>query len=964
MSTGQIVIIADDSDTDSLTHLLSSLSAYSPIVLSPDDKRLAVAPLCLYVTANCADDAEKIERVNRMTQGHVVAITPANQDPDPLIQAGVTDCWQLPMSEKLINRRIQRLLSTVSPFFKQLANTSATFTLENSLLQTVIDAIPDTIYFKDPEGRILLANWSLAKNLKYKSPGDLIGKTDFDLTTEERAREFQQQEREVIETGVPKTEMIHTGNHPHVYSGRHLLVTKAPVRTATGDIIGLIGINRDVTTLRKTEAQLLHIMSSVRCLIWYATVQQIDDDEFEWSVQVTNEEAAQSLLPLNIADTTYTRAWLNSIVDEDAKRREYVFKTHLKFERSTYSLEMRCKDQSGEVRWLTEDVRIQRVDDITYELVGVCTDITARKRTEERLQEAMDALEHRVSERTRELLEANEVLVKEVRERKRAEEAERRQRILAESLRDSVAAINQSLEGDDVFDRLFDAIINVVPYDAVSLMLINPAKTHVRVARQRGYADIKFPAQICLDDWPDLRHVYRSGIPYLIGDVADIDIWQELPGSEFVRSNLKVPIQLGDEIIGFLNLDSGKPNQFTPEHAEQLMAFAEQAGNAIRNVQLITSIRDHAAELEQRINERTAQLQHERAQLHAILNAMRDGVVYIDFDGQVNYINPAMIDITGYDAPAWTADAFDQMTGAIDEPVRERFKRRMRRSLEQHGYWEGDAPFLRQDGSMFEGAMTRVVVKNAEGNHAGVLTVLRDISQDRELEQQKARFIAIAAHELRTPIANLKTRLYLMNRQRERFDEHITVATSVVNWMQKLVEDMFDISRFERGVISLEPEIVELQDLIQQVVAMHRPEAERQNIRLNVNMPPDAIIIEVDPFRISQVIINLLTNAINYTDTDGHITVDVQELIQDGQPYIQIQVADTGRGIDDSNLPFLFQPFFRASDDSRGAGLGLSIANEIIRLHHGSISVESRVGEGSSFKVLLPARAAVAGKEG
>ncbi|MDQ7034797.1 MAG: PAS domain-containing sensor histidine kinase [Anaerolineae bacterium] len=285
-----------------------------------------------------------------------------------------------------------------------------------------------------------------------------------------------------------------------------------------------------------------------------------------------------------------------------------------------------------------------------------------------------------------------------------------------------------------------------------------------------------------------------------------------------------------------------------------------------------------------------------------------------------------------------------------DAEEREALFQRIEKRLLHQGYWEGEATFKRKDGRTFDAAIIRSDARDSTGKRQGIVTVLRDISQEKELAEQKARFIASASHELRTPIANIKTRLFLMKRRPEQFMEHINIAESVASLMQKLVEDMFDISRFERGIIVINPEDVVLQDLLTQVVAYQEPEAERRQITIKIDLPSEPLHLQVDPYRLSQVMINLLKNALSYTSTEGIIQV---RAVMD-ENNVVIQVIDNGAGISQEALPQLFQPFFRISEDNKGAGLGLSISQEIVKAHGGIIEVDSTVGKGSSFTIRLP----------
>jgi signal transduction histidine kinase len=269
--------------------------------------------------------------------------------------------------------------------------------------------------------------------------------------------------------------------------------------------------------------------------------------------------------------------------------------------------------------------------------------------------------------------------------------------------------------------------------------------------------------------------------------------------------------------------------------------------------------------------------------------------------------------------------------------------------------WRGQSIVHRRDGTDFAAAVTLTHIETTDRSvqNADVL-IMRDITEERQLEEQKAKFIANASHELRTPLTNLKTRLYLLHRQPERHTEHIAVIERVTSRMAQLVDDLLDVTRFERGAIRLFRQQVNLQTVILDVVEQQRPEAHRKHIALHPDLSPEPILINADSDRLMQVLVNLVINAINYTMEGGQVAISLR--CADGVAIIAIK--DTGIGIAPENLNRIFEPFFRASEGTaRGTGLGLNIAREIVQLHGGSLSVESQVGAGSTFSVALPLNA-------
>jgi PAS domain S-box-containing protein len=352
---------------------------------------------------------------------------------------------------------------------------------------------------------------------------------------------------------------------------------------------------------------------------------------------------------------------------------------------------------------------------------------------------------------------------------------------------------------------------------------------------------------------------------------------------------------------------------------------------------------------EQALMQAHDQLEYERAQLEAILDSMGEGVIY-DEKHQTRYINQALTRLTGYTVEEWRGALHPLKSDTVTEEEFEAFNQTIFETVERHGIWRGETRLQGKDGSEFDAGLTCTAVTGAAGQVIGAVTVIRDISQEKALQEQKSRFVANASHELRTPIANLKTRLYLMRKQPEKTDHHLEVMDEVTARMQRLVEDMLDVSRFERGLIPLQQQDVLLQDLISGVVRVQQAEAERKHIKLVSEFSAVPLHIFADPERIIQVITNLVVNAINYTPEGGQVFVRVSG--DNGNATIDVQ--DTGMGIAADQVYQVFQPFFRASQGiSGGTGLGLTIAKEIVELHGGEIVLESEIGQGACFRVKL-----------
>lgn len=561
-------------------------------------------------------------------------------------------------------------------------------------------------------------------------------------------------------------------------------------------------------------------------------------------------------------------------------------------------------------------------------------------------------------ERTRAELQASQSrMALDVAERKRAEAAEHQQRILAEALRDTVGVLNSALDPEVVLNRILERIADLIPHDAATIMMVEGDEA--RIVGSRGYVERGMAEALKQFSFPltgsfKFGKMIETGEPVIIGDTRLDDQWTVFPQTDWIRAYLGAPIQVDGQTLGFINLDSEVPYIFRSQDAETLRIFADQAGIALRNARLYGAVLNQAVELERRVAERTAELERERAQLQAILDAMNEGVIgmiFGDEPGSVayRYTNRALHTLTGYDAAEW-----DPKTVFIGSMKPEDFANawnEMMQTVHREGIWKVETRARRKDGSEFEAALIVTRVTGPDGRTEGVVSILRDVSQQKALEAQKANFVTRASHELRTPITNLMTRLYLARRQPERIETHLAIIEEVANRMKNLVQDLLDLSRFERGVVQLKPQLVVLQDLVAHLVEIQQPEADNKQIELVCQMPEPPLRVYADPERLIQVITNLITNAIHHTPPQGQIAIRLE---MDGDQAALIHVQDTGSGINPEHLPHIFEPFYRASSDSAGIGLGLSISREIVELHGGQLSAASEAGQGSCFTIRLP----------
>ena len=209
---------------------------------------------------------------------------------------------------------------------------------ERNMLRLIIDTIPDSIYVKNRNHQFILANKaSFYGNHKVDNEIDILGMTDKDFDPE-GAVALEKEEQYIMTTGesILNRSII---SHNDDGSITQLLISKLPLKNSQGKITGIIGLNHNITELRQAELRLKQVLESARCLLWSATVNKDENNQFVWDYTIANEEAAQNFLPLKRTHSNYTQAWLNAIPADEQQKREVILERHLKFNKMNYRLE-------------------------------------------------------------------------------------------------------------------------------------------------------------------------------------------------------------------------------------------------------------------------------------------------------------------------------------------------------------------------------------------------------------------------------------------------------------------------------------------------------------------------------------------------------------------------------------------------------------------------------------------------
>ena len=425
----------------------------------------------------------------------------------------------------------------------------------------------------------------------------------------------------------------------------------------------------------------------------------------------------------------------------------------------------------------------------------------------------------------------------------------------------------------------------------------------------------------------------------------------ELLASEQIY--LWVPVIGHGQVLGLLALGPKKGGDiFSGEDMDILRIVSRQMGPLIENIHLVTRLRQYAAELEKRVEERTAELFDAKERVEAVLSSVGDGVVVTDLEGNILTVNQAFEDQSGFpSADVVGKPLFDVLNG---DENREK-SNEIEESLEKDSRWSGELSTTHKNGRHYDVLLTIAPVRNQNGEIIGYVSSQRDITQYKELERLKDQFILEVSHELRTPVTNMGLFAELIERGKpEKKNEYMHVLKTEISQLMRMIEDILDLSRLEVGKLKRTTFTdLDLNLIAEQVVAAHCPLAEEGGLELIFEPADHLPLIHGEQNQIARVLTNLLSNAIRYT-SEGSVSVSTYE----SDSGVWVEVRDTGMGIDEADFPHLFDRFYRGQKVSQskimGSGLGLAIVKEIVELHEGKIDWESVSGEGSTFRIWFP----------
>lgn len=400
-----------------------------------------------------------------------------------------------------------------------------------------------------------------------------------------------------------------------------------------------------------------------------------------------------------------------------------------------------------------------------------------------------------------------------------------------------------------------------------------------------------------------------------------------------------------------------RPEEIAPERAGWLSpVVAAGRRGLVRWAAKLDESSGKLREAEIRLSLAEAECSH----AESILDSLRDAVLVTDQFNEVMLANSSAERLLGVNDAGAEHKPLDQVVS--DESLRQMIKDVSKSGVSARQkrveHTMPAEPAAGSPNAAFD--VTIACLPEIRNTPGGVVTILRDVTREKEIAQMKSDFVSQASHELRTPLASINAYVEMLidgeAATEEARGEFYSIIKGEVDRVSRMIDNMLNISRIEAGIISIERSEVDFAKVVREVVETMQPQAKAKRIMLIEKVGPLIYTAEADRDMMYQVVMNLVSNAIKYTPEEGRVTVSVEN--DDASRSVLVAVQDTGLGIPPEARARLFEKFFRVENYKRfakGTGLGLNLVRQIVEtVHRGKIDVDSEVGMGSRFWFTVP----------
>ncbi len=727
---------------------------------------------------------------------------------------------------------------------------------KHNLLQSLLDNLPDSIYFKDKESKFIKVNRAKAKQWN-TTPEKMVGKTDFDFFLRDIAEKRFEDDKKIMKTGKSifnKVEKIKDNKGIE----RWVLTTKIPRYNSRGNIIGTMGISSDITKLKKSEEKYKNLFETA-----------IDP------IAILDKNG--NFVDINAQVTNILGYHKNDLIGKKFNKAEILTKESL-----NKSLDIFLKRMKGE-----------NVPTYEVEIISKDGDLIPAEINASALYENNEVI-------------GDFVIIRDLRERYKREEIEK-----------------ELVESENRFRDIFDSTSDFLLYIEKSIIL-----------------DVNETAE----KFGGLKKNLIIG--KTISELNKLFSNEDLKKHHEAVKNASRGIKVRDYESDLISKDGIRYNYLF-------------SVDCIRDVRGIKGILIRGRDITQR-HQAWEELVKLEEKYRVLAETSADGVVIIDSLGRLTYVNPSFEKLCARRKSQILATLFREYLSDESVYFFEQVFIDARKKDEKIENVELE--LVHAKGQIIPIEVNMAPFKK-DCEFTGMVCTIRDITERRSIEDElkkserlKTEFMNIAAHELKSPVTPIKGYLDLIISDKDasdRLKDWAKVSLRNAERLLKLVNDILDVSRLDTDTMRFEMERLETLEILEEIAEDMKAPIESKGLKFLIKIPNNLPNIMGDRHRLSQVLKNLLGNAIKFTD-NGSIGIEVQKK----DDHILIIITDTGIGISKDELKKIFNKFYQAytGDDRKneGTGLGLFICREILQKHDGDIWVESELGKGSQFIVKLP----------
>ena len=496
-------------------------------------------------------------------------------------------------------------------------------------------------------------------------------------------------------------------------------------------------------------------------------------------------------------------------------------------------------------------------------------------------------------------------------------------------------ALTQELDLDTLLKRILNVSIEMLAGQAGLIVLRSAGgQWHTRVAEgiSPAFIDDLTPLLKSIPDHEDPENFEIPEVNRILSQLAHA-------ATLGLMSGVGLPMVTQNQVLGVIFIFRGYPGVFSLNDRNVLSSFANQAAIAVRNAQLyMTAVRNK---------------QH----LDTVLDSAADGILILGPNQVIERCNPAFSRMISLPVEEIQGKPHDEVL--IFEKLTHDVKLEDALAggwpLTEHAqlYVEGD--LKREDSSSLPVGITYDPLLTQEGKLNNIIASVRDITRFRQAEEMKSTFISVISHELKTPVALIKGYVCTLLREDAKWDskfvkESLTIIEEESDRLNLLIENLLDATRLQAGGVTLKKADISLAAVAERLATRFQTQTKNHTIR--VDFPKDFPLVFADESRLEQVISNLISNSIKYSE-NGEILISGEAR----KDMVIVSVSDQGQGIAPQDMPYIFDRFYRSSDAMRtkkGAGLGLYLAKSIVESHNGRIWIDNEHKKGARICFSLP----------